>query len=380
MPSPQDDAALPRSFGVEEEFFLLDTDGEAASVAPDVLDSLAGDPRMHAEWMRYQVESASSVCTELPALGAELARMRAALAARASAHGALLVAVGTPPFDVPGAVALTEGVRYRRMVEEFDGITGAEATCACHVHVGVPTRDLGVAVLNRIRGWLPALLALSGNSPFWRGRDSGWASYRHVVLRAWPTVTLPPRCPDAATYDEILAACLVTGEAIDAASVYWLARLSPRYPTVEIRVPDTALTVRDAVLLAGLCRALVATALADVRAGRPEIHPPERLLAAAIATAACRGLDGLLVDPVSGRLVSGFAVGQRLLNHLEAALESAGDRLLVAELLGDRMRRGSGAARQRELQRSSDRPGFVAALARESLTGVSATVSPDIRP
>jgi carboxylate-amine ligase len=378
VPFPRQSAGAVPTFGVEEEFFLLDRYGAAAAVAPALLSSLAGDPRVQAEWMQFQVESATSVHLELPALRAELAGMRGRLASAAGALGALLVAVGTPPFGVPGAAALTERARYRRMIDEFSWITGGEVTCACHVHVGVPTRDVGVLVLDRIRSWLPVLLALGANSPFWRGQDSRWDSYRHRVLRVWPTATLPPRCPDAAGYDEALAARLVRGDALDPASVYWFARLSPRYPTVEIRVPDIGLTVQDAVLLAGLCRALVATALAETEAGCPAVHPPERRVTAALASAARYGLHGVLSDPRTGRPVSGPALCTRLLDHLRPALDLTGDLGSVSALLAERVRRGSGAARQRALRRGRSREAFVAELARETLAGVPAGAAAEI--
>ena len=254
-------------------------------------------------------------------------------------------------------------------MDDFPGISGEEVTCACQVHVGVPGRDQGVAVLNRIRGWLPVLLALSGNSPFWSGRDSGWDSYRYVVLKSWPTAIAPPVCRDADDYDARLARHLVNGDALDVAGVYWFARLSARYPTVEIRVADTCLMVDDALLLAGLCRALVTTALADEAAGRPYVPLADELLSASLADAARSGFGASVADPDTGRPQSVLALVPRLLAMVAPALEALGDGRSVIALLDRRLHRGSGAATQRELRRSRGVEGYVAAMA-------SATVAP----
>lgn len=366
MEDPIVDAAAP-TFGVEEEFLLLWPDGAAAAVAPQVLGALPGDVDVHPEWMQYQVETVTGVCTDLSALGAEMSAGRRAVAQVASTWGARVVAVGTPPFGVPGLSALTDDARYRVQRERFPEVAAEVVTCGCHVHVGVPTRDLGVEVLNRVRGWLPVLLALSGNSPMWRGRDTGWQSYRYPMLTRWPSATLPPMCDSAAAYDSALAERITTGMAADAGGVYWFARLSSRYPTVEIRVADTGLTVADTMLHAALCRALVATALGEAVAGRPTVPVSETLLTGSLVNAARYGLGALLVDPSTGGLGTGRAVLDRLVEHVDQALVSAGDRGSVSVLLTERQRQRSGATRQRLLRSRSDQTAFVAALASASL-------------
>jgi carboxylate-amine ligase len=309
------------------------------------------------------------VCVGLPDLATGLVDERSALAAAAQLHGAHLAAIGSPPFPVPGAAAVSDTVRYRKLADAFPGISGEEVTCACQVHVGVPSRDHGVAVLNRIRGWLPVLLALSGNSPFWAGRDTGWDSYRYVVQKSWPTAIAPPVCRDADAYDERLARHLADGDALDVAGVYWFARLSARYPTVEIRVADTCLAVDDAVLLAGVCRALVATALDHDAAGRTHAPLADELLSDSLASAAGSGLAASVVDPHTGRPTSALALVRTMMAELAPALEASGDRAAVMGLLDRRLRRGSGAATQRELRRSRGIEAFVSAVA-------GATVAP----
>jgi len=174
---------------------------------------------------------------------------------------------------------------------------------------------------------------------------------------------LPPVTADAAEYDAVLGEAVEGGHAVDAGSVYWLARLSSTYPTVEIRVADTGLTVADTILTAALCRALVATALEDEHAGRPPGEPvDEEQLVRSLDAAARYGLRGMLLDPESRAETVGGLVLHRLVQRLTPALARAGDLAAVDELLRHRMRQRSGASRQRAMRRRVGTEDFVAAL------------------
>ncbi|MFD0381954.1 glutamate-cysteine ligase family protein [Streptomyces stramineus] len=143
-----------------------------------------------------------------------------------------------------------------------------------HVHAAVPDRSAGVAVLNRIRLWLPVLVAMAGNSPLWRGEDTGFASWRTVIFGRWPVAGPPPAFADGPDYDRRVADLVSSGAIADTGQIYWQARLSEHYPTIEVRCFDVQLTVEDAVMFAGIVRALVATALREEDAGLPV--PPAR--------------------------------------------------------------------------------------------------------
>jgi glutamate---cysteine ligase / carboxylate-amine ligase len=356
------DVAVP-TVGVEEEFFLLWPDGRTAGVAPDLIAAAAPGVRVAAEFSRCQVETATGICRELADVGLELTAARPALGRAAADRGARLVAMGTPPVDAPGFSALTDDDRYRRLVTTVPGVTGEEITCAGQVHVAVASRDLGVAVLGRLRPWLPVLLALTGNSPLWRGRDTGWCSHRFVVQQRWPSFQPPPRCADAAAYDERVADLIAARAALDERGVYFWARLSPRYPTVEIRIADACLTVADAVLLTGLSRAAVMTAVADERAGRPTPGVSDQELVRAAEAAARRGLAAVVLDLWRDDWAPARAVLGQLMAAFAPALDASGDRRLVETLLAARLRAGSGADRQRALWRRVGRAGFVQAVA-----------------
>ena len=364
-------AAGAITLGVEEEFVLLDpSTGATVLAGPELVRMLGGEPGIQEELMRFQVETGTRVCTGLDDLGRELIRLRRLAAAAAASLGCRLVASGVAPYRTPGLAAVTGQPRYQELARRYAPVVADAGTCGCHVHVGVPSRDLGVQVLARLRPWLAPLLAVTANSPIAGGHDTGWASWRHVIQSRWPTATPPAAWPDAAAYDTAVRRLIERGAALDERSVYFLARLSPRYPTVEVRVADVCLDVGTAVLAAGLTRALVATALAETRRGTPVAAAPAEQVAAALAAAARQGLAGAGADPVTGQAVDAPTLRARLLDHVYPALSDHGDTQTITRLLRRLDHRGTGADRQRSLFTSAaSTPAFITALARETLSG-----------
>ena len=359
------------TLGVEEEFVLLDPcTGAAALAGPDVARIREGEPGIQPEVMRFQVETATRVCTSLDDLAGELTRLRRLAADAAVSAGCLLVATGIAPYRAPGLAAVTDQPRYRELARQFGPLVAAAGgACGCHVHVGVPSRDLGVQVLARLRPWLAPLLAITVNSPIAGGRDTGWASRRYPAWSRWPTATPPAAWPDAAAYDAAVRRLIGQGAALDEQSIYLLARLSPRYPTVEVRVADACLDTGTAVLLAGLTRALVATALAEARQGTPVPAAQARHVNAALTAAARYGLAGPAVDPFTGRPADARSVRSRLIDHVYSELSDHGDAQMITGLLRRLDQEGTGADRQRALFTSGlSPPGFVQALARATLS------------
>jgi glutamate---cysteine ligase / carboxylate-amine ligase len=371
-PSGSARAAGGITLGVEEEFLLLDpAAGTAVPAGPDLARMLGGEPGVQQELMRFQVETATPVCTSLDDLGRELARLRRLTADAAASLGCRLVASGTAPYRAPGLAAMTDHPRYRKLARYYGSLVAqAGGTCGCHVHVGVPSRDLGVQVLARLRPWLAPLLAITVNSPITGGRDTAWASWRYSAWSRWPTAVPPAVWPDAAAYDTAVRRLIARGAAVDEQGIHFLARLSPRYPTVEVRVADACLDVGTAMLLAGLTRALVATALAEARQRTPMPAVPARRVNAALAAAARHGLAGTGVDPFTGQSADARSLRSRLLDHIWPALNDRGDAQTISRLLRQLDQRGTGADRQRALFASGvSPPGFVQALARATLSG-----------
>jgi carboxylate-amine ligase len=366
--------------GVEEEFLLLDPDGASVPVAPDVLRRV-DDPRVKHELMTYQVESASDVCLDLETLGRQLTDLRRRVADAAESIGVRLVTAGVAPCDRPGLEFLTESPRYRGLAARFPSALATSGTCACHIHVGVPDRELAVQVLGRLRAWLPSLFALGTNSPLSGGRDTGWSSTRYRRQLRWPTFAAPVSWPTAAAYDQAIRSTLRNGTAFDARSVYYLARLSPRYPTIEIRVADTCLDASDAVLLAGVSRALVTSLVDDVRLGRPPLEIADPQLRVELLQVALHGPSAAPPPESSAPSADARpALLEPLLRKVLPVLRSSGDADVVTAGVERVARLGTGAQRQRRFMADAASPRhFVSAMAAAAVSE-SSTAATLARP
>ncbi|MER5728730.1 glutamate--cysteine ligase [Streptomyces sp. NPDC002138] len=353
------------TLGVEEEYLLVDpASGVPAPLVEEVrrtagLGPLAEADEVQDELLQAQIEVATPVCWTLDEVGGHLLRLRHALASAAEANGCRIAATGAAPLHGTRPVPVTRNPRYLRMEGEARQLVDEQLICGMHVHVGIPDAETGVAVLNRIRGWLPTLLALSSNSPWWGGRDTGFASWRTIVFGRWPVSGPPPYFEGLADYERRLDALLTSGVIADRGQVYWQARLSGRYPTVEVRCLDVQLRADDAVMLAGVVRALVATAIAEEKEGvRPAPVSAPEMVAAGNWHAARYGLSTTLVDP-DGRPRSSGDVVCALLRHITPALEEAGDFREVSALAHRLLREGTPADRQRRAVADGGLPGLI---------------------
>lgn len=336
--------------GVEEEYLLLDAEsGRPVSFWEEVRAAAGRQPALlsgevERELLQAQVEVSTPVCGHLDEVGAHLRRLRGALHNAAAETGCRIAACGAAPFR--GPVPVTDEPRYRAMFEDAPQLVDEQLINGMHVHVAIPDREAGVAALNRIRHDLPVLVAMAANSPFWEGTDTGFASWRTVVFGRWPVSGPPPAFADAADYGRRTAALLRTGVIRDLGQLYWQARLSERYPTIEVRALDVQLLAEDAVTFAGLVRALVVTALREAESGEPAPGAGE-LLTAANWYAARHGLGTRLVDPVGGRLRPAADMVTELVDRITPALKEAGDLERVLDGVRRLCRDGNGAQRQR---------------------------------
>ncbi|MEU6070728.1 MULTISPECIES: glutamate--cysteine ligase [Streptomyces] len=340
-----------RTVGVEEELLLVDPDtGQAKALAAAVLARAAQDDPgqgvFKKELFGQMVEFATHPQADMAALAAEIVRCRKEAARLAGGIGCTVAALATSPLPVSPSISVNE--RYRWMAEQY-GITARELACGCHVHVNVASDEEGVAVIDRLRPWLAVLCALSANSPFWQGQDTGYASYRSQVCPRWPSGGPTELFGSAERYHRQVADMTATEVILDEAMAYFDARLSARYPTVEIRVADVCLRADTAVLVAALARALVETAAREWRAGRPPLDHSVSLLRLAAWKAGRSGLDEDLLDPATMRPRPAAKVLRLLLEHIQDALADSGDAACVEAAVTQLLCRGNGAREQRLL-------------------------------
>ncbi|PWJ47282.1 carboxylate-amine ligase [Quadrisphaera granulorum] len=336
------------TLGAEEELHLIDTrTWQLSARAPQLLSRLPREG-YSAEIQRTTVETNTAVVDTLDGLRAELLRLRGQLVEVAEREGLGVAAVGTAPRSTFADFELTATGRYGRMQEQYRLLVDEQLICGLQIHVGVADRDLAIDIAQRIAPDLPVLLALSASSPYWNGQDTGYASIRTTVWQRWPTAGATGPLASAAEYDELLADLIGSGVIADAKMAYFDVRPSSHAPTLELRVCDACPLVDDAVLIAGIFRALVREAEIAVQRGVPRRDRPAPLHRAAIWQAARGGLRGRLLDRSEHpRPVLAADVVRSLIERLAPVLEELGDAEQVRSLAERALARGNSADRQR---------------------------------
>ncbi|HET6627986.1 MAG TPA: glutamate--cysteine ligase [Nocardioidaceae bacterium] len=350
-----------RKIGVEEELMLVDPGtGELTAVSQKAVraheqgsDQVAvgvgmegQEPGVEHELFLQQIETTTTPHESVDDVAEEIRLGRRAVGQSAREAGAAAVAMSAPVLVDPQQ-NVTPKPRYERIYEEFGEIAKQSMVCAMHVHVDVDGDEEGVAVIDRVRPWLPVLLALSANSPFWRGGNTGYASWRAQVWTRWPSNGSSEPFGDLETYRRVSSDFVSWGAAFDPGMIYFDVRLAEKYPTVEIRVADVCTEVEDAGMVAALARGLVETAARAHQAGDPAPGWRSDQLRVANWRASRYGTGGRLVNPDTMQLGSVREVFAALLDHTRAALDDAGDREMIETCFERLLSRGNGAVRQR---------------------------------
>jgi carboxylate-amine ligase len=289
-------AAAPWTVGLEEETMLLDPhDWSLAFLIDDVLAALPEAVAVHAsaETHGAALELAGSPHATVAAAVAELAALRAGLAAALDRLGLRAAVGGTHPFAQWSETQVSPGARYQSVYESMRELARREPTFGLHVHVAVPDADAAIRALRGLRAQVPLLLALSANSPFWQGRDTGLASTRVPIFDQFPRVGIPRSFTSYAEYVEAIDVLLRCDALPEPTFVWWDVRLQPRFGTIEVRVMDAQTRVGDNAALAALvqCAVRLAAMGGGAVAAPPEVLEENRFLAAR------DGMRARLIDP-----------------------------------------------------------------------------------
>lgn len=355
------------TIGAEEEYFIVNE--ETRELAPTGLPNLnrlkeaeladQGFARYDNEFQVPIVESRTGICASLTEMRSDLIGLRRGLVAAAAAEGLAVVASGTLPTARWRDVAVTDKARYRRLAEHYHDVVSRRLTCGFHVHIGISDADIAVSVLNRVQVWLPALLALSASSPFFNRQNTGYASYRYILWGGFPVAGAAPRFASYEQYASYIGMLIETSAILDAGHIYWDVRLGTKFPTLEFRIADVSPSVDEALLQAGLCRALVLTCLDEIERGLPEPIADPFLLRAANWHAGRWGLSGKLIDVSTRQEVPAAVLIERLMAHVREALERLGDQATVSKLALRAVAHGNSATRQRAAHAAAGSIGYV---------------------
>ncbi len=339
----------PFTVGVEEEIMLLDpVDGSLAHDAERVLADLS--PHLHgevsAETHACALELGVGPHEDVPALARELAGRRRELARVLRSRGVQAASAGTHPLAQWTDVQVSSGARYQSVHRTMRELARREPTFALHVHVGVEDPERAVALFNRLRGHIPLFLAVSANSPFWQGRDSGLASMRTPLFQAFPRVGIPRSFSDYAEWVEAVDLLLRCGVFPEPTFLWWDVRMQPRLGTVEVRVMDAQATAAETGALCALVQSVARMELEERYLGPTLLASTEALIENRFL-AARDGMSGELLDPAGDRRVPAPEILRDVTAHARPHAEDLGceDELDAVETLGER----TGAERQREI-------------------------------
>lgn len=355
-----------RTLGIEEELLVVDPASRSAtSQAGAVLrehrtrDVEDGEPSpLDPELFRHQLETRSDPTTDVTRAVAQIVDARRRAGEAATARGLAVAAGAASPLGLDEVVpAVTSEDRYRRIVDTYGDVARLGGTCGMHVHVAVESDEEGVACLDRIAPWLPVLAAVSTNSPYADGRDTGYASWRTQAWSSWPSAGPTEAFGSVADYRAVCDRMIASGAALDRGMLYFDARLAQDHPTLEVRVLDACTDPDDIALLAALVRGLVETAaVAAHGTPAPSTAAQEAWRCEELRTARWRasrfGLGDRLLDPVGRDLRPAREVLGGLVDHTRERLEAAGDLELVESGVA-RVLAGTGAVHQRAARERS---------------------------
>jgi carboxylate-amine ligase len=297
----------PLTVGVEEEYMLVDPVSFDLVSGVEPLLEIAGEgpfaDQLKPELMQCVLESGTIVCETVGQADEDLRSIRRYAAGLARDHDMRLGAAATHPFSLYEHQKITARDRYRMLLEMLQYVARRELVFGMHVHVAVPTPEAALQVMEGVLIELPVLLALSTNSPFWRGEATGLQSTRAMIFAAFPRSGISPRFESYQDYAEAVGFMEATGAIGDYTHLWWDVRPHPRFGTVELRVMDVQTRVEDTVALAAYVQCLVKQILDEIDAGRPPVAYNRMLLSENKWLAARYGLDAPLMDLAAGKRI-----------------------------------------------------------------------------
>ena len=338
----------PFTVGIEEELMLLDPDSlDLAGEIEAILEAVPAEHegQVKPELLTSVLEIATPPCANVREAGAELAELRQMMVGLAADRNLLVGAGGTHPFARWEEQTVVDRPRYRELVADLGYIARRELIFGTHVHVAIEGADRAIYVADGIRRYLPLLLALSVNSPFWRGHDTGMMSARTPVFRGFPRAGIPPHYGTWEIYSHRVGQMIRSGAIEDYTYMWWDVRPHPRLGTVETRICDQQTSLEATLALAALTVSLARRLSTLYDLEEPLVEYPTELIDDNKVRAAIRGMEGELVDFRAGHHVPATELAKRLLEELATDAHELGCANHL-ETVWQILREGTGARRQ----------------------------------
>ncbi|MBK7176237.1 MAG: carboxylate-amine ligase [Candidatus Promineifilaceae bacterium] len=346
----------PLTLGVEEEYQIIDpVSRNLHSYITELMSQDQSRPtslNIKPEFMQSQVEVGSHVCRNVKEVRTEVVRLRRAVSDMAAENGLAIAAASTHPFARWEEQSITEGVRYKELLDDMQGVARRLLIFGMHVHVGFgntpESKDLMIEIMNQARYFIPHLLALSTSSPFWHGRSTGLKSYRSVVFEQLPRTGIPHSFTSWAeykNYEQTLGKVGAFGKSDTRAKIWWDIRPHPIFDTLEFRITDICTTVDECVCIAALFQAICAKLLKLRRQNMAWRHYRHMHITENKWRAVRYGINGELIDFGIEEAIPFHFLMEELLELLDDVVDDLGSRKDV-EFVRTILKEGTSADRQ----------------------------------
>jgi carboxylate-amine ligase len=362
------------TLGIEEEFAIVDP--ETRELKSHIQEILEGGKVMLKEQIKPEmhqsvVELGTEICQSIDHARAHVIELRSKLAGLAGRSGLKIASVGTHPFSHWRDQLITEGERYQEIVRDMQSLARANLIFGLHVHVGIPNREAAIHVMNQARYFLPHIYALSVNSPFWVGQDTGLKGYRLKVFERFPRTGIPDSFESLSEYEDYCKLLVKTGCIDNPKKIWWDIRLHPFFDTLEVRVCDAQSRVDDTLAIAALLQAIIAKLFKLLRQNTTFRVYRRRLLDENRWRATRYGIDGKLIDFGKETEVDMRSLLNELLEFVSDEVKELGSQREMAHV--ERiMREGTGADRQLAVwHRTNDMKAVVDQIVAETYEGLS---------
>jgi carboxylate-amine ligase len=362
------------SLGIEEEFQLIDprTRGLRSHVQP-LIEKGEGilKEQLKPELHQSVIEVGTKICRDIGEARREVIALRSELATLARRHGLTIAAAGTHPFSHWKDQKITASPRYKEIIDDLQQVARANLIFGLHVHVGIEDREVAIHVMNAARYFLPHIFALSTNSPFWQGRNTGLKSYRSKIFERFPRTGIPDHFGSLAEYENYIKLLIKTNCIDNGKKIWWDIRMHPFFDTLEYRICDVPMRVDETIALAALIQAVTAK-LHHLIKRNLGFRLYRRLLLNENKWRAARyGIQGKLIDFGKQTEVATTTLIGELLEFVDDVVDELGSRREI-EYVQEILRMGTGADRQLEAwQQSNDLKAVVDHVVEETHLGLA---------